>query len=411
MKKLAVLLLMGVSTVATGQRMKKEKLNVQYIQPPSIHLEEGMGYASKVILDYKAEIEADLAAAEEEYQQALAEWPEKEAAAKAAHDELVANYERELEEWNKKSSVGKIIEKQVLENSKPQPPRPYYPPAKPYKREVKHQKLFNEDQLASTYCRVEGLDMDENGVQIEVHLFGFENDDPIAEKKEYKEYNSKTKQSTTLIKSFWMFNYRHSMSLRAVHPNGTILFDEVPNSISDYKSYTSPEEKRSYPSTRAETYIEKLETRAVEDNLGTIQWLINDKLGTTQQGRDVEVVYVNNKKGTHDDLENAMYDAKEGYGMLLSRPDDAKAKIQSAIDAWEAALDEADMNDKKARINAKIVPDLYNNLLFACAMVGDFNKADDHYSATLRLDLANRDENNLKELKMLVDDLRARNQM
>ena len=52
--------------------------------------------SSEVILDYKAEIDADLAAAEENYQQALAEYPEKEAAAKAAHDELVANYEREL---------------------------------------------------------------------------------------------------------------------------------------------------------------------------------------------------------------------------------------------------------------------------------------------------------------------------
>ena len=73
-----------------------------------------MGFHSDVILDYKAEIDAELAAAEEEYQQALAEYPEKEAAAKAAHDELVANYERDLEEWNSKGSLGKIIEKKYL---------------------------------------------------------------------------------------------------------------------------------------------------------------------------------------------------------------------------------------------------------------------------------------------------------
>ena len=112
---------MLMATASFGQRMKKENLTVKYIQPPTIHLEEGM-IPSEVILDYKAEIDAELAAAEEEYQQALAEYPEKEAAAKAAHDELVANYERELEAWNNKSSVGKIIEKQVLENSKLQPP-------------------------------------------------------------------------------------------------------------------------------------------------------------------------------------------------------------------------------------------------------------------------------------------------
>ena len=411
MKKTYLLIaaiLMASTTFA--QRMKKERLTVKYLQPPTIHLEDGMGFHSDVILDYKAEIDAELAAAEEEYQQALAEYPEKEAAAKAAHDELVANYERDLEEWNSKGSLGKIIEKKVLENSKPQPPRPYYPPAKPIKREVTHQKLFNESQLASTYCRVEGLDEDANGVAIEVHLFGFENDDPVAEKKEFKEFNSKTKQETTVIKSQWVFNYRHSMSLRVVHPNGSIILDEVPNSISDFKRFESGLEKRSYPSSNANTYIERLQSSSVENNLKTIQWLINDKLGTTEQARDIEVVYVNNKKGDYSDLENAMFDAKEGYGMLMSRPEEAKEKIRNAIQAWEAALDEGDMDDKKARINKKVIPDLYNNVILAAILVEDFDKADDHYSATLRLDFANRDENNLKELKLLNDDLRARHQ-
>ena len=411
MKRTLLLLATVLMTSASfAQRMKKERLNVQYVQPPTIHLEDGMGFHSNVILDYKAEIDAELATAEEEYQQALAEYPEKEAAAKAVHEELVANYERDLETWNSKGSLGKIIEKKVLENSKPQPPRPYYPPAKPYKREVTHQKLFNESQLASTYCRVEGLDEDANGVAIEVHLFGFENDDPVAEKKEFKEYNSKTKQETTVIKSQWVFNYRHSMTLRVVHPNGSIILDEVPNSISDFKKFQSGLEKRSYPSSNANTYIERLQSSSVENNLKTIQWLINDKLGTTEQARDIEVVYVNNKKGDYTDLENAMFDAKEGYGMLMSRPEDAKEKIKNAIQAWEAALDEGDMDDKKARINKKVIPDLYNNLILASILVEDFDKADDHYSATLRLDFANRDENNLKELKLLNDDLRARHQ-
>jgi len=410
MKKQILILFLTLANIASAQRTKKEKLNVAYIQPPSVHLESGMGYNSSVILDYKAEVDAELAKAEEEYQAALAEYPEKEAAAKAAHDELVANYERALEEWNSKSSVGKIIEKQVLENSKPQPPRPYYPPAKPMKREVKTLKLFNEEQLASTYCRVEGLNVDENGVQIEVHLFGFENDDPVVDKQEYKEYNSKTKTSSTVYKSQWTFNYRHSMSLRAVHPDGTILFDDVPQSINDFKKYESGLEKRSSPSGYAQTHVDKMETKVVDDNMNIIKWLINDKLGTTTQTRDVEVVYVNNKKGDYDDLETAMFDAKEGFTMLLSREEEAKAKIGSAIEAWDAALQEADFDDKKARINDKVVPDLYNNLLFACAMIQDFDKADDYYAESLRLDLSNKDENNLKELKLLIDDLRARYQ-
>ena len=96
--------------------------------------------------------------------------------------------------------------------------------------------------------------------------------------------------------------------------------------------------------------------------------------------------------------------------IALGDIEEAKEKLQSAIQTWEAALEESDMDDKKARINKKVVPDLYNNVILAAILVQDFDKADDHYSATLRLDFANRDESNLKELKLLNDDLRERHE-
>ena len=410
MKNIFTAALVLTASLSFGQNMKKEKMTVSYIQPPMVHLEDGMGYTSQVVLDYEEEINAELAKAEEEYQQALAEYPEKEAAAKAAYDQRYAEYEKALEEWNSKGTMGKIIEKQVLENNKPSAPGSYYPPSKPYKRQVTHQKLFNSDQLASTYCRIEGLNQDPNGVQIEVHLFGFENDDPVVKKKEYTQVDSKTKAKKTIIKSHWEFNYRHSMSLRAVHPNGTIIFDEVPSSIADYKLYASADETRSHPSTNANTFVENLQPKIVETNMGVINWMLNDKLGTTEQKRDVQIIFVKNKKGEYDDLENAMFDAKEGYNMLTSRPDEAKAKIASAIEAWEGALEEGDMDDKKARINKKVIPDLYKNLLLACALTEEFTRAEDHFNATLRLDFSRGDEKDLKETMLLVNDLKESHQ-
>ncbi|MDB9820473.1 hypothetical protein OAC32_00190 [bacterium] len=106
-----------------------------------------------------------------------------------------------------------------------------------------------------------------------------------------------------------------------------------------------------------------------------------------------------------------MFDAKEGYNMLTSRSDEARAKLSSAIAAWEAALEEGDMDDKKARINKKVIPDLYKNLLLACALSEEFTKAEDLYNATLRLDFSRGDENDLKEIKLLVDDLKERHKM
>ena len=86
MKNIFTAALVLTASLSFGQNMKKEKMTVSYIQPPMVHLEDGMGYSSQVILDYEEEINAELAKAEEEYQQALAEYPEKEATAKAAYD-------------------------------------------------------------------------------------------------------------------------------------------------------------------------------------------------------------------------------------------------------------------------------------------------------------------------------------
>ena len=69
------------------------------------------------------------------------------------------------------------------------------------------------------------------------------------------------------------------------------------------------------------------------------------------------------------------------------------------------------MDDKRSRINKKVIPDLYKNLLLACALTEQFTKAEDHYNATLRLDFSRGDENDLKEIKLLVDDLKARYEM
>jgi len=73
MKKIFTAAFFLTASLSFGQNMKKEKMTVSYIQPPIVHLEEGMGYTNQVILDYEAEINAELAKAEEEYQRALAE--------------------------------------------------------------------------------------------------------------------------------------------------------------------------------------------------------------------------------------------------------------------------------------------------------------------------------------------------
>ena len=63
MKKIFTAALLLSAGLSFGQNMQKEKMTVSYLQPPMVHLEEGMGYTSQVILDYEEEINAELAKA------------------------------------------------------------------------------------------------------------------------------------------------------------------------------------------------------------------------------------------------------------------------------------------------------------------------------------------------------------
>ncbi|MFM6959414.1 MAG: hypothetical protein ACKOW0_00120, partial [Schleiferiaceae bacterium] len=118
-----------ISPLALGaQSIAKEPVSYTYVQPPLDRSAEGQPYLTRVTLAYQAEIDRKESEAEAEFQAAKAAYPAQEAAAKAAYDERVAAYEKALKEWNSKSLAGKIIEKQVLENSKPLPPPPYQAP-------------------------------------------------------------------------------------------------------------------------------------------------------------------------------------------------------------------------------------------------------------------------------------------
>ncbi|MFZ9733320.1 MAG: hypothetical protein ACO3BA_08150 [Schleiferiaceae bacterium] len=157
MRQFFALVALSGALMLSAQSIKKETLTYARLQPPTDHSADGQSFKTTVNLTYKAEIDRAEAAAEAEYQAALAAYPAQEAAAKAAYDERVAAYEKALADWNNKSLAGKIIEKQVLENSKPVPPPPYQAPYPPQRKQLTHQALFSEVELAQSYGRIEAV--------------------------------------------------------------------------------------------------------------------------------------------------------------------------------------------------------------------------------------------------------------
>ncbi len=76
------------------------------------------------------------------------------------------------------------------------------------------------------------------------------------------------------------------------------------------------------------------------------------------------------KDKTHDysDLNRAFDLAKRGYENGLA----GEKELWSAVEIWEAALQESDLNDKKARINRKVSVKLHESVGIAQLVLGDY---------------------------------------
>lgn len=403
-KRFSTLFLALLSFSLFGQRINKENIEFSYAQAPLVRTLGNQPFQSEVIVDYKAEVDRQEAEAEAEYQAALAEYPAVEAAAKAVYDQIYAEYEKALADWNSKSLAGKFIEKQLLENQKPLPPAAYYPPAKPVKRSVYHQYVFDGELINQSYASIAGRNRGEGGIRVEMHLFGYDRQDPTVETKETSVYDTKTKATRKEIKSQYVVLQKHPISVTVTSADGQVLFTGTVAGTEEYSKYESGFVNGS-PSMPSR---ESMEKSMGEASLKLVKNWLDNQYGTMTIGRTSIIRVPENKKVDYGDFKEAFYLAQEGYELLGTDESRGQAKLKEAIALWNDALKEVDMDDKKARVNKKVTPDLYLNLIEACIFAHEFTMAADLISATRRLDFNKRDMDDIGVLKVLLEDLQLR---
>jgi len=179
---LKTVFLLLISTSVFAQDIDKVEIKFDYIQLPLKPLDKNIkNYNSKVLYDAEAlnkkllaDYEVAKVKAEEDYQKSLREYDglmkkaeeelakekaEYPAKLKAANDA----YMKEMELYEQKSTLQKLADKQLANEGKPYkqiPQEPYLKaPSRPYKSEPaepKLHKVFNLDQLAATYLKMEG---------------------------------------------------------------------------------------------------------------------------------------------------------------------------------------------------------------------------------------------------------------
>ena len=405
----SLLLLVGLAPQsAKAQRSSKEKVTFEVVRPPLLPVAAGTPAQVEVVLGYRSKVDAVIAANDAAFQRAMDDYPAIEAAAKAAYDQRYAQYQQELEAWNKKSLAGKILEKQLLENQKPLPPSPYYPPSKPVKQPVVHETLFDEAVLASTYGQIAGLPKGSGGLQVKLTLLGFEHNDPKAVVKNVSTYNSSTKQSVTVQKAQWELGYRHPVRVEVRSASGAVLLDQTPASVLEFVNHSTDLLPGSQPPYPAEYYYPTLEPKAMQSSMALIQQELNSQVGTAPLTLELPVYGVSGGKEDYTDVNTAQLKALEGYRLLKADPARAKSNLAEAGAAWEAALKEFDPLNKKARIQPNMVADMAFNAAYALGYAQEWDRAQAVLNRAAGWDLSKKEREDLKEAGAFVADWKAR---
>lgn len=411
-KLLPVIALAVLATYSSAFAQKTEDKNhsFEYIRLPLKPLDKSIvNYQAQVTTSYaeeeaakKAEYEKKLQEAEEDYKKDLELYDEQ---VKEAND----IYNMEMEAYNEKSTGKKILEKSLLEESKPQ----LRLPQKPLKKHVvkpDFRKEYNTELLSSTYLKLEGYTRAEgNAVQITVTLHGFDNTEPDI--KVNRKNHMSNGQSVTVETYYYSFDYRHPMTIEVEVPGKGMIYSESIADFSKYKTEKTPEYK-----TRAELrnkhnisdILEKTEVKILEENMKAVNEHLNSLFGYSVKKRQTVVFNVVPKKYTYDEYQKAFELALFGYNNVKSDKSAAKEKIQQAIDIWTGALKESTPSDKKSRVNNDVTVATYLNLTEAYIWLDEYEKAEESILKLTSLDPSRKERKHSESLTEILKEQKER---
>jgi len=394
-----------------SQNVKSEELEYRYIKLPLTPLPSSVqNYQSSITAAYEADnqkkqaqYDAEMNAAEAAYQTEMAAYPAK---VKAAEDK----YALEMAEWEKKSLAEKVVEKQLLnENNKPVKQIP----SQPYKKSVAKPDMktsYDYPALSSTYLVLDGFQNNPtNAVKIEVTLYGYDYTRPrqLTEQKNIVTHANGTSTTKSVTYYHVEFTYRHTMSVKVTGPDGKELFFLTPQELNTYKTYKSAESTTSTV-INEEQLVKTYEEKILQENLTLINDLVNDKIGFKRQPRKTALSYVKSKDDVYSDLMLAFNDASAGLKILVDDNVGAISKLTNAMQIWNTALNESDLNNKKARIDKEVTTMIYFNQLEVTFALSDVDTADKIISTMNTMSLSSSERKQKEDYEALLSDLKKR---
>ena len=351
-----------------AQRVIEEEVTFSYNRLPLQPLEGVTGYTFTVDTPYPENNDDIITFAKEKHQRDVENFDQTIADAEADHQEALAQYDNDIEiarenfklESEEFKSLS-LVERLALSDQKPKlklPRKPVYrKPSEPRYQEpnLSNSIVFNPQVLADTYLKLEGYeksDAEDDVLVGKIVFFDFEYLEPEAKVEEKSYYDTKTKSTRKKTERYYITSFKRPTQMTLTY-NGEVVYDDFLEGTGDFV------EKR----TNSRPAMINLEKKSIEENILEANNFINSNYGVTPINTTVEVRSVKNKDGEYDDLEEAKDFAVSGYQNFDAAG--SNDDLEEAISIWETALEESNLEDRKARIDKKVTEAILFNLVEA----------------------------------------------
>ena len=368
----------------SAQNIQRESVQVEYTSRPSEPLpKEVKSFSVDVTQTYKFEYEAE-----------MEQW--------AIDTEMArVNFQRESEAYSEKGTGAKILERALLDEKKPE----LVLPSQPVKREY----IFEPGVVASK-IDMQGMDKNEGGAIVTIDIQSFEGTSPEDHTQEIKD-----KEGNITYKYYRTMTYRQPVRFALTLPDGNVVIDEVIGSSKNYTTHTSNKYTSKGALNKAwnqTTINSQMSKQAVDAAMGSINNVLNDRFCFSKKTRPMTIYHVKTtKKVNYTDLNDAALDMKLALEKYYNAQEVSMAAIREVVPVWEKALEEADFENKKARIDTRVAGLIYLNLIYANIWLEDYARVDVLFDEMRRLDTKKSAEGTAEGLDSFSEDQRSRKEV
>lgn len=394
-----------------GQKLKTEQIAYSYNRLPALPVKGISNYLVTIDPVFEAKNQQAMKDYQQQEQAAEDQFRKDEAAypglVKAAND----RYSKEMEAYDKKSLGTKIAESATLNNGKPV--REIIP--RPYLKVVDKPELqtsYDYKVLGDTYIHIDGYQNDAaNALKIIVMLYGYDHTLPrtIDEQDNTLSLGGGSASAQKVTYYHTEFSYRYPMAIKVYTPDGKEILSVTPPELNSYKIFKGPAGDRP-TKINTDLLLKTTQENILQDNFRFINNMLNDKYGFSSVKKIATLYYIKNGDTDYPDLTTAFNEASSGLLMLQQDNNTAKAKLQKSCDLWNTALKEADISNKKARINKEIATGILFNLLEGYFALGDATGGEASLEKLNGMSLSNTDRRAKLDFDVLFAELKNRQQ-